>query len=123
MFSTEQNQDEVPVDIGPTSVRDLYRISPREDLTSGEFGFVEGNTGSKSASNIDIIDVYDFGIDRKEEKLALADYLDTLPPHRTPLSGVYLANMAHVYPQDRGQNYSLRLGERMAQTLLSDRAS
>jgi hypothetical protein len=80
MFSTEQNQDEVPVDIGPTSVRDLYRISPREDLTSGEFGFVEGNSGSKSASNIDIIDVYDFGIDRKEEKLALADYLDTLPP-------------------------------------------
>ena len=37
-----------------------------------------------------------------------------LPPHRTPLPGVYLANMAHVYPQDRGQNYSLRLGERMA---------
>jgi hypothetical protein len=84
MFSTEQNQDEVPVDIGPTSVRDLYRISPREDLPSGEFGFVEGNTGSKSASNIEILDVYDFGVDRKEEKLALADYLDTLPPARLP---------------------------------------
>jgi len=79
MFSTEQNQDEVLVDIGPTSVRDLYRIFPREDLPSGEFGFVEGNTGSKSASNIEILDVYDFGIDRKEEKLALKDYLDTLP--------------------------------------------
>ena len=46
-------------------------------------------------------------------------YLDSLPPHRTPLPGVYLANMAHVYPQDRGQNYSLRLGERMAQLILS----
>ena len=79
LFSTEQNQDEVLVDIGPTSVRDLYRIFPREDLPSGEFGFVEGNTGSKSASNIEILDVYDFGIDRKEEKLALKDYLDTLP--------------------------------------------
>ena len=79
LFSTEQNQDEVLIDIGPTSVRDLYRIFPREDLPSGEFGFVEGNTGSKSASNIEILDVYDFGIDRKEEKLALKDYLDTLP--------------------------------------------
>jgi cell division septation protein DedD len=79
LFSTEQNQDEVLVDIGPTSVKDLYRIFPREDLPSGEFGFVEGNTGSKSASNIEILDVYDFGIDRKEEKLALKDYLDTLP--------------------------------------------
>ena len=47
-------------------------------------------------------------------------YLDSLPPHRTPLSGVYLANMAHVYPQDRGQNYSLRLGERMARLMLSE---
>ena len=84
MFSTEQNQDEVPLDIGPTSVKDLYRLSPREDLPSGEFGFVEGNTGSKSASNIDILDVYDFGVDRAEEKLALADYLDTLPPARLP---------------------------------------
>ncbi len=79
LFSTEQNQDEVLVDIGPTSIKDLYRIFPREDLPSGEFGFVEGDTGSKSASNIEILDVYDFGIDRKEEKLALKDYLDTLP--------------------------------------------
>ena len=84
MFSTEQNQDEVAVDIGPTSVRDLYRIAPREDLPSGEFGFVEGNTGNQSASDIEILDVYDFGIDRKEEKVSLAEYLDTLPPMGLP---------------------------------------
>lgn len=80
MFSTEQNQDEVPCDIGPTAVKDLYRIFPREDVPSGEFGFVEGNTGSKSTSNIEILDVYDFAIDRKEDKLGLKDYLQTLPP-------------------------------------------
>ncbi|HTS29690.1 MAG TPA: hypothetical protein VMH81_27655 [Bryobacteraceae bacterium] len=82
LFSTEQNQDEVLCDIGPTAVRDLYRISPREDLPSGEFGFVEGNTGSKSTSNIEILDVYDFAVDRKEDKMALKDYLETLPPVR-----------------------------------------
>jgi hypothetical protein len=80
MFSTEQNQDEVPCDIGPTSVKDLYRIFPREDIPSGEFGFVEGNTGSKSTSNIEILDVYDFALDRKEDKMGLKDYLQTLPP-------------------------------------------
>jgi hypothetical protein len=80
LFSTEQNQDEVPCDIGPTAVKDLYRISPREDISSGEFGFVEGNTGSKSTSNIEILDVYDFAIDRKEDKMGLRDYLQTLPP-------------------------------------------
>jgi hypothetical protein len=31
---------------------------------------------------------------------------------------VFLANMAHVYPQDRGQNYSMRLGQRMAELML-----
>jgi protoporphyrinogen oxidase len=56
------------------------------------------------------------------QPIVTTDYLRTLPPHRAPLAGVYLANMAHVYPQDRGQNYSLRLGERMANMMLSDRA-
>jgi hypothetical protein len=80
MFSTEQNQDEVPVDIGPAgSTPNLYRIFPREDIPSGEFAFVEGNSGSKSTSNIEILDVYDFGIDRKEEKMPLKDYLDSQP--------------------------------------------
>ena len=41
-------------------------------------------------------------------------YPATLAPHKTPLANVYLANMGHVYPQDRGQNFSLLLGERMA---------
>jgi protoporphyrinogen oxidase len=56
------------------------------------------------------------------QPIVTTDYLTKLPPHRTPLPGVYLANMAHVYPQDRGQNYSLRLGERMAHMLRADRA-
>lgn len=80
MFSTEQNQDEVPIDIGPAgNTKDLYRIFPREEISSGEFAFVEGNSGNKSTSNIEIIDVYDFGIDRKEEKVPLKDYLDLQP--------------------------------------------
>jgi protoporphyrinogen oxidase len=52
------------------------------------------------------------------QPIVTLDYLASLPPHQTPLPGVYLANMAHVYPQDRGQNYSLRLGERMARLML-----
>lgn len=54
------------------------------------------------------------------QPIVTTDYRDKLPPHLTPLPGVYLANMAHVYPQDRGQNYSLRLGERMARMIVSD---
>ena len=45
-------------------------------------------------------------------------YPSLLAPHRTPLKDVWLANMGHVYPQDRGQNYSLALGERVAGMML-----
>jgi protoporphyrinogen oxidase len=53
------------------------------------------------------------------QPIVTTDYLSTLPPHRTPLPNVFLANMAHVYPQDRGQNYSLKLGEHMARLMLN----
>lgn len=51
------------------------------------------------------------------QPIVTLDYPSKLPPHETPLPNVYLANMAHVYPQDRGQNYSIRLGEKMAKLL------
>ncbi|MBV9357023.1 MAG: NAD(P)/FAD-dependent oxidoreductase [Chloroflexi bacterium] len=54
------------------------------------------------------------------QPIVTTDYLDRLPPHRTPLAGVYLANMAHVYPHDRGQNYSMRLGEELARMIQAD---
>lgn len=47
-------------------------------------------------------------------------YPESLAPHRTPLDGVWLANMGHVYPQDRGQNYSIALGERIASQMLGE---
>lgn len=53
------------------------------------------------------------------QPIVTGDYVSKLPPHETPLPGVFLANMAHVYPQDRGQNYSMRLGERLAALMLA----
>jgi hypothetical protein len=76
MFSREQNQDEILCDIGPTNHKDLYRIVPREDLPSGEYSFVEGNPGAQAATNVDIIDVWDFGVDLKDDKLGISEYLD-----------------------------------------------
>ena len=43
-----------------------------------------------------------------------------VPDHRTPIPGLYLANMAQVYPQDRGQNYSILLGENIAEMVAAD---
>ena len=47
-------------------------------------------------------------------------YREGLPPYRTPVPGVWLANMGHVYPHDRGQNYSAILGEEIADRILAE---
>jgi protoporphyrinogen oxidase len=48
------------------------------------------------------------------------NYRDDMPDHRTPLPGLYLANMQQIYPEDRGQNYSIRMGEKVAQVAAED---
>jgi hypothetical protein len=39
---------------------------------------------------------------------------------RTGINGLYLANTTQVYPEDRGQNYSLLLGEKVAALMDAD---
>lgn len=45
-------------------------------------------------------------------------YAQNVPPHETPVSGLFLANMFQIYPQDRGQNYSIRLAEKVVRDVL-----
>ncbi len=48
------------------------------------------------------------------------NYSSRLPDHRTPFEGVYLANTTQVYPEDRGTNYSVRMGRRVARMTMED---
>lgn len=41
-------------------------------------------------------------------------YSKILPELKTPLDGLYLANIQQVYPWDRGTNYAIELGEKVA---------
>ncbi len=43
------------------------------------------------------------------QPIVTTDFVNHIPPHATPLQNVFLANMFQVYPQDRGQNYSVRM--------------
>jgi protoporphyrinogen oxidase len=54
------------------------------------------------------------------QPIVTVDYRRHIPPHQTPIPGLYLANMFQVYPQDRGQNYSMLLAERLARLLLGE---
>ncbi|MDO9065791.1 MAG: amine oxidase, partial [Chloroflexota bacterium] len=44
-------------------------------------------------------------------------YSQIIPAYRTPISGLYLANTTQIYPEDRGMNYSVRLGQTIARVV------
>ena len=48
------------------------------------------------------------------------NYSERMPEHRTPIKGVYLANTTQVYPEDRGTNYSVRMGVQLANMVMND---
>jgi protoporphyrinogen oxidase len=48
------------------------------------------------------------------------NYSRMIPPFDTPLRNVYLANIEQVYPWDRGTNYAVELGEKVAKILSSN---
>lgn len=47
-------------------------------------------------------------------------YSQRIPPHRTGLAGLYLANTLQIYPEDRGTNYSVRLGQTISRIVHED---
>ena len=53
------------------------------------------------------------------QPIVTVGYVDRIPPLRTPAAGLWLANTTQVYPEDRGTNYAVRLGEDAAAALLS----
>jgi protoporphyrinogen oxidase len=53
------------------------------------------------------------------QPIVTVGYADRIPPLRTPATGLVLANTTQVYPEDRGTNYAVRLGDEAAAALTS----
>jgi protoporphyrinogen oxidase len=51
------------------------------------------------------------------QPIVTVGYAKRLPPHQTPVPNLYVANMSQVYPQDRGQNYSIAMANRLVESL------
>ncbi|MGH7740244.1 MAG: NAD(P)/FAD-dependent oxidoreductase, partial [bacterium] len=44
-------------------------------------------------------------------------YSQVKPTYETPVENVFLANMALVYPEDRGTNFAVQVGDKVAQMI------
>ncbi|MCC6313801.1 MAG: NAD(P)/FAD-dependent oxidoreductase [Thermomicrobiales bacterium] len=58
--------------------------------------------------------------ERAAQPIIPLHYRERMPDHRTGLPNLYLANTTQIYPEDRGTNYSVRLGNRIARLVLDD---
>lgn len=52
------------------------------------------------------------------QPMITTNYRSIIPSYTTPLKNVYLCTMAQVYPEDRGTNYAIHHGRKLAQELL-----
>ncbi|MGQ9674925.1 MAG: NAD(P)/FAD-dependent oxidoreductase [Chloroflexota bacterium] len=67
------------------------------------------------------IERYSVFRDDAGQPIITTGYSSRVPEHQTPISGLYLANTTQIYPEDRGMNYSVRLGKTVARLLPSVR--
>jgi protoporphyrinogen oxidase len=54
------------------------------------------------------------------QPVPLLDHSKNIPDLRTPLKGLYFASMSQVYPWDRGTNYAVEQGRKVAEMMLAD---
>ena len=54
---------------------------------------------------------------RYAQPVIVRDYSKIVPEYKTPIPNLYLACMAQIYPEDRGQNYAVRMGKEIAEVV------
>ena len=66
-----------------------------------------------------ILEYYHHRVDGAQPIIGV-NYSERIPDHRTPFKSLYLANTTQIYPEDRGTNYSVRMGRQVARMVLED---
>jgi protoporphyrinogen oxidase len=57
---------------------------------------------------------------RAAQHIVDTHYDEKIPDYQTPLPGVYLANFSQIFPEDRGTNFAVREGEKIAALVRRD---
>jgi protoporphyrinogen oxidase len=96
-----------------------YFTMPDEELIDAYVPFLQRINPLFSRSWIERAWVFR---ERSAQPIIPLNYGERIPDHRTGLPGLYLANTTQIYPEDRGTNYSVRLGNYIAAMVADDLA-
>ncbi|NDG98158.1 MAG: hypothetical protein EBY11_09500 [Proteobacteria bacterium] len=55
------------------------------------------------------------------QPIVTREFPSHIPPLKGPLPGLWIGSMFQVYPQDRGQNYSVALANRLVLEMVRER--
>ena len=95
---------------------DLYQM-PQEELLTTYIPHLKKINPDFDRSWI--IEDYYHKVDGAQPIIGL-NYSQQIPNHRTPIKNLYLANTTQIYPEDRGTNYSVRMGRQVARMVMED---
>lgn len=88
------------------------KMSPKELLKIFDPYLKKINPDYRSS----LVDYHKF-VDFFAQPIVSTNYQELIPKFKTPLANVYLANLDMVYPWDRGTNYAIEMGEKIAKIL------
>lgn len=82
-----------------------------EQLRDAWFGYLETMFPAFEAGLVNELTVQRF---RNAQHIVDLDYEGKIPPYETAIPGVFLSNFSQIFPEDRGTNFAVREGERVA---------
>ncbi|HEY5043528.1 MAG TPA: NAD(P)/FAD-dependent oxidoreductase [Verrucomicrobiae bacterium] len=84
---------------------------PDDDLAKLWFGYLPKMFPGFDAGRVGEKHIFRF---RAAQHIVDTDYEAKIPEYKTPLPGVFLANFSQIFPEDRGTNFAVREGEKIA---------
>ncbi|HDQ25820.1 MAG TPA: NAD(P)/FAD-dependent oxidoreductase [bacterium] len=100
-------------------------LSPDDSLYKADNGEVKKKFFDylkKIYPDFDENDVIEWKIFREpfSQPLVFKEHSKVMTGYKTPVKGLYLANMSMIYPEDRGMSYSVRLGNEASKIIMED---
>jgi len=92
-----------------------YAMTPQE-LFQAYLPHLQNVFPEFSANRVEAL--YAWG-ERYTQPVIARHYSDLRPSLRTPVANLWLSCMASIYPEDRGMNYAVAYGQRVAEEMLS----
>jgi protoporphyrinogen oxidase len=84
---------------------------PDDELTRRWFGYLPKMFPEFDPQRVGEKHVFRF---RAAQHIVDMNYEEKIPDYRTPLPGVFLANFSQIFPEDRGTNFAVREGIKVA---------